>query len=65
MKNRRLFGILVGFCFNIVGLFAGFLFEKNSDERDSFITGWTQGFIAFVVVAVAIVVLVLGINKLK
>lgn len=62
MNNNELrkcesLGKLIGFFFNIVGLFAGFLYPQSSEERNRFIEGWRKGFIIFIVVTISFFVI--------
>jgi len=44
-ENQYRFGLILAIFFNIIGLFAGFLYPQQSKERLSFIDGWKKGMI--------------------
>lgn len=60
LKNIKMFGFLLGFCFAILSIYVGFMYPQSSKERQSFLDGWTYGFLSLIVV-VAIGLLIFGL----
>ena len=59
-------GKLLGFFFNILGLFGCFIYPQGSEEREKFILGWKSGFIAFLIIGGTILgVSLLGLISLS
>ena len=61
MENNELskcksLGKLIGFFFNIIGLFAAFLYPQDSEERKNFISGWRIGFETFLLIFILAIV---------
>lgn len=59
LKKCKSLGKLLGFFFTILGLFAGFLYPQDSEERKNFIDGWKAGFEILLYVAVISLVVIL------
>ncbi len=51
--NKKGVGILLGGFFSLIGLLIGILlYEKNEEEKSTFIKGWIVGFVISIVVGV-------------
>ena len=63
VKQSSSLGFFVGFFFSIVGLFAGFLYPTDSEQREKFIDGWKDG--AKLSLVICLIIFVIGLATIR
>ncbi len=57
--NKKTLGIVLGFFIGIIGLIIGIcMYPNESEERETFISGWVKGFVIAIVISVVMGVIV-------
>ena len=55
------FGIVMSIFLGVIGLLIGWYSTYDTDERESFVSGWIKGFWIQLVIAIVLVAVILGI----
>lgn len=55
-KSKKGLGVVVGLFAGLLGLLVWLAFPQNSEERETYIKGWTIGFIVGIVVWIILII---------